>query len=307
MPAPSTPLGALPARFRRPRVLVIGCGDVGVRTVALQPRVHWLALTSSPQRRSELRARGVRPLLGNLDQPHTLARLAGLATHVLHLAPPPGEGAHDPRSRALLRSLARGLPPEALVYASTSGVYGDCGGAWIDEHRPLQPHSARAQRRVDAEQRVRRHARQHGVRASVLRVPGIYAPDRVGGTPRERLLRGDPLLRAEDDVYTNHIHADDLARACWLALWRGRAMRCYHISDDSPWSMGEYYTQAAALYGLPVPARLSRDEVRARVSAMQWSFMRESRRLRNTRMKQELRLRLRHPDVLSGLRAASGR
>ena len=173
----------------------------------------------------------------------------------------------------------------------------------VDEHRALQPHSARAQRRVDAEQWVRLYARQHGVRASVLRVPGIYAPDRVGGTPRERLLRGDPLLRAEDDVYTNHIHADDLARACWLALWRAKPLRNYHISDDSPWRMGEYHTRAAALYGLPVPERLSRAELRARVSAMQWSFMRESRRLRNTRMKQELRLRLRHPDVLSGLRA----
>lgn len=303
MPAPSTPLGALPARFRRPRVLVIGCGDVGLRTVALQPRVHWLALTSSPERRTELRARGVRPLLGNLDQPHTLARLAGLATQVLHLAPPPGEGVSDPRTQALLRNLARGRAPQALVYASTSGVYGDCGGAWVDEHRALQPQSARAQRRVDAEHGVRQYARQQGVRVSVLRVPGIYAPDRVGGTPRERLWRGDPLLRAEDDVYTNHIHADDLARACWLALWRGGALRSYHISDDSPWTMGEYYTQAAALYGLPAPERLSRAEVRARVSAMQWSFMRESRRLRNTRMKQELRLRLRYPDVLTGLRA----
>ncbi|MDZ4075858.1 MAG: SDR family NAD(P)-dependent oxidoreductase, partial [Hylemonella sp.] len=209
MPVLTSPLGALPMRFRRQRVLIVGCGDVGLRAAAALPtRVRVLALTSTPGRRAELRARGITPLSGNLDEAATLRRLAGLATRVLHLAPPPGEGSDDPRTHALLSALRRRTPPAAVVYGSTSGVYGDCAGDWVAETRPVRAGTPRAQRRVAAEGLVRFHGHS-GMRTSILRIPGIYAPDREGGTPRERLLRGTPVLCAEDDVYTNHIHADD--------------------------------------------------------------------------------------------------
>uniref|UniRef100_UPI0035B0CC74 SDR family oxidoreductase n=1 Tax=Hylemonella sp. TaxID=2066020 RepID=UPI0035B0CC74 len=304
MPALNTPLGALPMRFRRTRLLIVGCGDVGLRAAAALPRrVQVLALTSSPERHAELRARGITPLAGNLDQPATLQRLAGLAERVLHLAPPPGEGPDDPRTRALLQALRRRTPPLALVYGSTSGVYGDCGGDWIDETAPLRAGTARAQRRVAAENEVRFFGRSAGVRSSILRIPGIYAPDRAGGTPRERLLRGTPVLRSEDDVYTNHIHADDLARACLAALWRGAPQRAYHASDDTELKMGDYFDLAAGLYGLPRPPRISRAEAAQQLPASLLSFMGESRRLANSRLKRELRLGLRYPTVALGLRA----
>lgn len=291
-------------RFRRSRLLIVGCGDVGLRAAAALPRrVRVLALTSSPERRAELRARGITPLAGNLDQAATLQRLAGLADRVLHLAPPPGEGTGDPRTRALLQALRRRTPPLALIYGSTSGVYGDCGGAWIDETAPLRAGTARAQRRVAAENEVRFFGRSAGVRSSILRIPGIYAPDRAGGTPRERLLRGTPVLHSEDDVYTNHIHADDLARACLAALWRGAPQRAYHASDDTELKMGDYFDLAAGLYGLPRPARLSRAEAVRQLPPMLLSFMSESRRLANSRLKRELRLGLRYPTVALGLRA----
>jgi len=285
-------------------VLIVGCGDVGLRAAAALPRrVRVLALTSSPARRDELRARGIVPLGGNLDRPASLRRLAGLATRVLHLAPPPAQGDADPRTAALLRVLRLRTPPSALAYGSTSGVYGDCGGAWVSETRPLHAGTARAKRRVDAERHVRFYGRSAGVRSSILRIPGIYAPDREGGTPRERLLRGAPVLRAEEDVYTNHIHADDLARACIAALWRGAPQRLYHASDDTQLKMGDYFDLAAELYGLPRPPRISRQQAQQQLAPMQLSFMRESRRLDNRRMKRELRLRLRYPTVRQGLSA----
>jgi nucleoside-diphosphate-sugar epimerase len=303
LPSNQSPLGALPSRFKRERLLIIGCGDVGQRVVRVQRHVRVVALTSSPARVDALRAQGVTPVVGNLDVPASLQRLAGWATRVLHLAPPPLQGNTDPRTLALTRLLMRRSAPHSVVYGSTSGVYGDCDGAWVAEHRTVNPITPRAQRRVDAEARVWHLGRLRAgtLRASVLRIPGIYAPDREGGTPRERLLRGTPVLAPADDVFTNHIHANDLARACQLALWRGKPQRVYNVNDDSQLLMGDYFDMAAALYGLAKPPRISRAQAQTELPAMQLSFMSESRRLVNTRMKRELRLQLRYPHVEDGL------
>lgn len=269
----------------------------------LPQSVGRLALSSSPARGPELRAQGARVLWGNLDQAQTLGRLSGVATRVLHLAPPPIDAAasHDSRSRALVRALAKRTSARSWVYGSTSGVYGDCGGDWVSETRQVRPGTARAKRRVDAEQVMRTSGRRASVRVSVLRIPGIYAPDREGGTPRERLTRGLPVLREADDVFTNHIHADDLARACLLALWRGLPQRVVNVSDDTQLRMGEYMRLAARLFALPEPPQVSWAEASVRLTPMALSFMSESRRLLNQRMKAELRLRLRHPTVATGL------
>ena len=223
-----------PTRFKRPVLLIVGCGDVGLRVARLLAgRWRVLALTSSPGRVAELRAAGVVPLVGDLDRAATLARLADLADAVLHLAPPPAAGAIDLRSAHLARALARSTRLGRLVYASTSGVYGDCGGAFVDETRAIQPASERGRRRADAEARWRAFGRAGGVAVTILRVPGIYALDRAGGDPRERLARGTPVLAAADDVYTSHIHADDLARACVAALQRGLHQRVVNVADDT--------------------------------------------------------------------------
>jgi nucleoside-diphosphate-sugar epimerase len=295
------------ARFRQQRVLIVGCGDVGLRAARLMlapGHLRVLALTSQPARVPELRALGLVPLVGNLDDAATLARLGGLAQRVLHLAPPPSQGATDPRTARLLQALGRRGSPRSLVYGSTTGVYGDAQGARFDETRPVAPTTDRARRRVDAEAHVRWFGRQQaarGTRASILRIPGIYALDRVGGDPRERVRKGSPVLRAQDDVYTNHIHADDLARACVLALWRGRPGRVVHACDDTDLRMGDHFDAVADRFGLPRPPRLSRAEAMAVLSPMQLSFMSESRRLLNGRLKTELGLALHYPLVEDGL------
>lgn len=302
MPSNQIPLGALPARFRRERVLIVGCGDVGVRVAKhMQGKVKLFALTSQPGRREFLRSHGLTPLQGNLDGAGSLRRLAGLATRIIHLAPPSPDTSGDPRTKNLLRALRLRSQPRSSVYGSTSGVYGDCGGDRVAEARPTHADSPRAQRRTYAEAHMRFWGLSSGVRTSILRIPGIYAQDREGGTPRARLLKGTPVLQEQDDVYTNHIHADDLARACCLALWRGAPQRVYNVNDDSDMLMGDYFDLAADLYGLPRPPRIAREGAAEQLPLMLLSFMNESRRMVNTRMKRELRLQLQHPTVLSGL------
>jgi nucleoside-diphosphate-sugar epimerase len=286
--------------------LIIGCGDVGMRVAAQLPAcIRKLALTSSPDRVPELNAHGIQALVGNLDEPTTLHRLAGIADRVIHLAPPPTENKAqwwlDPRTMHLMQALRRRSLPKQFVYGSTTGVYGDCAGEWVNESRALAPNTPRAQRRVDAESQVKLFGRA-GVSTSILRIPGIYANDREGGTPRSRLLKGTPVLQEQDDVYTNHIHANDLARACIAALWRGKPQRAYNICDDTQLKMGDYFDLAADLYGLPRPSRISRETAQGQLPLMLLSFMSESRRLLNERMKRELRVKLRYPQVVDGLR-----
>ena len=295
---------AIVRQSRRPRLLIVGCGDIGMRVARLlRGRYRLLALTSNIARREELRALGVVPLLGNLDDPATIGRLAGLADAVLHLAPPASTGTTDERTANLLQALARHGRVQRLVYASTSGVYGNAGGARFDETRAVRPATERARRRVDAERRVRWFGRAFGVRVTVLRIPGIYAADRPGGHPRERLARGTPVLAGEDDAYTNHIHADDLARACVAALLRGLPQRVLHVCDDTELTRGDYFDLAADLCGLPRPPRITRAEAVATLPPLLLSFMSESRRLDNRRLKRELRLALRYPTVREGLLA----
>lgn len=245
-----------------------------------------------------LRTLGVKQIHGDLDQPASLRRLAGIADAVLHSAPPPNEGEGDPRTKRLLATLARARSlPRHLIYISTSGVYGHCGGEVVRESRPCRASTARARRRVAAESLLRRSA----VRVSILRAPGIYAADRL---PLERVRRGDPVLNADEDVFTNHIHAEDLAAACIAALERGGVNRCYNVCDDSAERMGDWFDKLADAFGLPRPPRMARAEIRTRLSPMLLSFMSESRRLDNTRMKRELKLRLRYPTIDAGIKAA---
>ncbi|MFL9862898.1 sugar nucleotide-binding protein [Paraburkholderia fungorum] len=329
--------------LRRPRVLIVGCGDVGMRCVPLlRSRAHVFALTSHTERSAELRAAGVTPLVGDLDARRSLKRLAGLAQTVLHLAPPQKTGDDDRRTRALLATLSarrdrslraargtvapvgrlrRGLrnlsalwaeseaanivpdrvrrtaaqqAPVKLVYASTTGVYGDCGGAWIDETRASQPANARAKRRVSAERQLRRATARGVVAASIARIPGIYASNRL---PLARLEKRTPALIDADDVYTNHIHADDLAAILVRLATHGRPGRVIHASDDTSLKMGEYFDVVADAFGLERAPRITRAQAEQQIEPTLLSFMRESRRLVNRRLKAELHVRLRYPSV----------
>lgn len=297
----------------QPHILIVGFGDIGTRVARLlAARAAKFRITALIRRREHAesaRALGVMPVLGDLAQPETLHRLAGNYACVFHFAPPPNGGALDTHTRHLLAALSRHAargrmlsqpPTRRLVYISTTGVYGDCGGEWVDETRPLRPGTARAIRRVDAETTLRIWGRRTGAGLSILRAPGIYAADRL---PIERLQKGTPALLPQDDVFTNHIHAEDLARAAIAAMFLGRPGRATNVVDDSSQRMGDYFDAVADRFNLPRAPRISRTEAAGRISPALLSFMSESRRIRNERLKRELRLNFRYPTVADFLAA----
>jgi len=248
------------------RLLVIGFGDVAHRTAALLPeRIEVRAVS---------RTHGM-----DLDRPETLLPLAGWADTLLHCAPPPNRGCTDSRTASLLAALeAGGILPRRLVYISTSGVYGDCG--------------------ADAERQLLAWGELHNSAVVVLRAPGIYAADRL---PIDRLTQGIPALADKDDVYTNHIHADDLAAIALAALDEDATPGIYNASDDTQMKMGDWFDLVAARLGLPKPPRVSRKEAAQSIPAGILSFMGESRRLVNRKMKDALRVNLSYPTVLEGV------
>lgn len=267
------------------RLLIAGYGDVARRAA---PRLETRYAVHPLSRR-----------LGfDFDRPETLASLPE-ADAVLHCAPPPAIGMADTRTRHLLAALAKGrILPARVVYVSTSGVYGDCGGARVDEVRAVRPRTDRARRRVDAERQLALWCSERGIALVILRAPGIYAADRL---PLERLRRGTPVLRPEDDVYTNHIHAEDLAAIIVRALEDGAPAGTYNASDDSELRMGDWFDLVAERAGLPRPPRIARSEAPQRIAPELLSFMSESRRLANRRMKEGLGVRLRYPTVFEGV------
>lgn len=271
------------------KLLIVGYGDIARRLEARLP--------VGVERRMLSRRFGF-----DLDRPETLSGIAGWADAILHCAPPPGEGESDPRTANLLAALEHGrILPTRLVYLSTSGVYGDCGGARVDESRPPNPRSARGRRRADAERRLAAWCAPRNVALVVLRVPGIYAADRL---PLARLRAGTPALRSEEDVYTNHIHAEDLASIVLRALNDDAPSGVYNACDDTQMKMGDWFDFVAERHGLPRPPRIARSEAAGRISLALLEFMSESRRLDNSRLKARLGVQLAYPTVEQGVPVA---
>jgi len=280
------------------KILIIGCGDIACRTIPLlTKRYRVFALARNPSYFEKLRQLGAAPIWGDLDNRASLLRISGLAEAILYYAPPKNEGTRDVRMLNFLSALSRRLGasmPKRLVYISTSGVYGDCAGARVSEIHPLNAKNPRALRRIDAERQVRAWATRCGANVNILRVPGIYADDRL---PLSRLRSSVPSIVDAEDSYTNHIHADDLAHISVAAFRHGKPCRLYHACDDSSLKMGEYFDLVADTYNLPHVPRVSRDDAQRLVSPMMFSFMRESRRLTNQRLKCELKVKLMYPTV----------
>jgi nucleoside-diphosphate-sugar epimerase len=285
-------------------IYIIGCGDIGRRLGLLHQAAGdaVTALTRSAERQARLRNIGFEAELLDLDQTHATLPVDTMTPELVYmLAPPPAEGDDDPRTRRLLAALsANHATPDCLVYCSTTGVYGDCGGDWVDETRPRNPQTGRARRRAAAEQNAERWAEANQVRLVILRVPGIYGPGRL---PLERLNRNLPVLLESDAPWSNRIHADDLAAAAFAAASDRNAGGIYNVSDGQPTTMTDYFNRVADHLGLPRPPQISRDEAEQVFSPGMLSFLRESRRINNHRLLALEGFKLRYPDLDSGLAA----
>jgi len=281
------------------RYLVAGCGYVGRRLArTLLSRGPVVGLTRSEASAVELDAQGVDAVSWDLDSAEApVPRGIGTPSVIYYLVAPPASGTVDTR---LKRFLAR-LParPARFVYLSTTGVYGDTGGAFVAEDAPLQPATDRAMRRVDAERTTREWCERHGVGWTILRVPGIYGPGRL---PIERLKRREPMIRHSEAGYSSRIHVDDLVSACLLAGSAPRAVeRIYNVTDGNPTSMTEYFERVATLTGLPPPELVSRAEAEKVLSPGLMSYLAESRRVDSSRIHAELGFTPRFKDLRLGI------
>lgn len=283
-------------------VLIIGCGDVGRRVAAGERAAgkSVTALVRSTPGAARLNALGLQSVHGDLDIPGSLAVLPVQAALVYYFAPPPSTGTTDQRIGNFLKAIPDTARPQRIVLISTSGVYGDCRGEWVTEDRPPRPDADRARRRLDAEQQLHAWGRTHDVPVVILRVPGIYGPGRL---PEKRLRAGEPVLREEESPWSNRVHIDDLVRACLAAGKRGRPNAVYNISDGHPTTMTDYFNRVADALGLERPPQITRAQAGAELSGGMQSYLAESKRLDNRRMREELGIEPRYPDLVQGLAA----
>ena len=283
-------------------VLIIGCGDTGERLARLHEAAGDTvrATTRSAERHNKLQTLQQAPELLDLDHPPGNVQLTE-ADILYMLVPPGGNGSHDPRMATLLQLIEQVGLPRRFVYISTTGVYGDCSGDWVTEASPRQPHSQRAWRRAAAEQQLEIWATRMAVELVILRVPGIYGPGRL---PLARLERGDPVLHADEAPWSNRIHIEDLAAACALVGTHPEANGVYNVTDGRPTTMTDYFNQVADACGLTRPPQISRAEAEERFSANMLSFLNESRRIDSSRLRKELGMQLKYPDLASGLEAS---
>jgi len=279
--------------------LIVGCGYVGTRLARQYLKQGELpeGVVASDETRIRLDAEGISARRSDIDS-DDLGMLPLDGVRLFLLTPPPAVGGSDTRTRRLIDAFSRQGQPKRIVYISTTGVYGDCGGDWVDETRPVRPTVDRARRRCDAEQVLRRWSQSGGGELVVLRVAGIYGPGRL---PLDRIVRGLPLVRVEDSPWSNRIHVDDLVSTCIAAMERGRNGAVYNVCDGHPSTMTEYFFQVADALGLERPPVIPFEEAEGRLSVGMMSYMRESRRLSNRKMCEELGVELRFPTLSAGL------
>ena len=268
-------------------LLSLGHGYTSSALAARLVPLGWTVIGTcrDPARADLLRATGVEPLLLPADLSPALAR----ASHVLAAAAPDAQG--DPFLRMAGVAL-RAAQPRWVGYLSTTAVYGDHRGAWVDEATPINPQSLRAVQRVQAEEAWL----STGLPVHIFRLAGIYGP---GRGPFEKVRDGSARRIIKPGQVFSRIHVDDIAETLLASILRPNPGAIYNVCDDDPAPAEDVLSHAAHLLGLPEPPAISYDE--AEMTPLARSFYAESKRVRNDRIKAELGVKLRYPDYRAGL------
>ncbi|MFT3810242.1 MAG: SDR family oxidoreductase [Micropepsaceae bacterium] len=280
-------------------LFIFGYGYVaGALTERLQPR-GW-KISASARRLDKAGALTAAGIPATVFGPHgftDFARTLSGVTHILITAPPGEDG--DPVLRAHTPGLEALTGLQGIVYLSTTGVYGDANGAWVDEAAPITPVHERGNRRADAELEWNEIGEMTGAAVTVLRLPGIYGP---GRSAFDRLRDGTARRLVKPGQVFSRIHVDDIVQAieASLALDHGTVL---NIADDEPAPPQDVITEAARLLGVEPPPEEDFETAKARMTPMALEFYSANRRIANARMKAELGLRLIHPTYREGLRA----
>jgi nucleoside-diphosphate-sugar epimerase len=288
------------------RVLVLGCGYVGRRLARVLAGcgMEVVGTTRDPARADGIAAAGARPVLAELTRPETLAPLVEWRPHAVFDLVKPQPAGEDEYSVEGTWNVARAFaaaPPEALVYVSSTSVYGRRDGEWTDEATPVEPSSPVGEARVEAEGVYLDAWREHGLPVRICRVPGIYGP---GRTLRERLELGAYRRLDDEELWVSRIHVDDLVAGLVAAWERGRPGETYLLCDDEPVTGAEYAELTAELLALPLPPAVSREDIRQELSGSAFERRVGSRRCSNRKMREELGVVPRYPSVREGVPAA---
>lgn len=281
--------------------IIIGCGDIGRRFAALAQAAGFNPIFGtyrSEDTAAKLSAQGIQPYPLILDAPGNSTALPTANATILYCVPPPGGGFHDSRARNFCHLLSLAPKPARIVYLSTTAVYGNHGDNWITEQTEPAPNTSRGHRRLDAETAFTQFSHQNHVPLIILRVAGIYGPDRL---PLQQLLSGHPVLSPAEAKPTNRIHADDLAAVCLTAAEHGATGAIYNVCDGHPTSITDYFTSAAALLSLPAPRQISMDEADKVMTPLMLTYVREGHLISNQKMITELKISLRYPTLIDGL------
>ena len=281
-------------------IVIVGCGDIGCRvgSILLERGQKVLATAKTEERAAQLQEKGFTTIVGNFDYQEDAPAVPVHGKQVYYFMPPQGGGKSDYRMLNFCRQLSTENAPAKLVYISTSGVYGDCGGAVVTEETPINPQTARALRRASAESQLQEQAETLGFELVILRVTGIYGPGRL---PVSRIMQGHPVLTAEDASYTNRIHAFDLVQVCLAAMEKGEHQDIFNVCDGQESSMTDYFLAVADLYELPRPKQISMVEAEKEMNPLMLSYQKESRRMSNRKMLEKLAIELLYPTLDAGL------
>ena len=282
------------------RLFVFGLGYSGLEIAKLARAAGWVVAGTcrTPERLAELQAQGFEAHLfdGNTALPR---EAMGQASHVLCTIAPGTEG--DPALRTSTHLLRRA---RWLGYLSTTGVYGDHGGDWVDEGTPPRPTQPRSIERLAAERAWQTTGLDAAAAVDIFRLPGIYGP---GRSAIEQVKAGTARRIDKPGQVFSRIHVEDIAGTVLMAITQSRGSNIYNVADDLPAATAEVVAFACELLGQPVPPAIPWEQIAPSMSAMARSFYAENRRVRNDRIKDELGVILRYPTYREGLRAIVAR